>query len=218
MENVAVEAGSVSRNSVLRNTYALLSLTMIWSTIMAAVGTVLNIGMGVYLVLVLLGFGTLFATRAFRNSAMGVVMVFAFTGIEGLSLGPILQMYLHMANGAQIIGTAAGLTGVMFLSLSGYALISRKDFSFMGGFLVAGLIALILVSLIGMFFSFPGMYLALAFVSALIFSGFILFDTSRIVNGGETNYIMATVELYLDILNLFLALLRIISAFTGNRK
>jgi modulator of FtsH protease len=218
MENVAVESGSVSRNSVLRNTYALLSLTMIWSTIMAAVGTVLNIGMGAYLVLVLLGFGALFATRAFRNSAMGVVMVFAFTGIEGLSLGPILQMYLHMANGAQIIGTAAGLTGAMFLSLSGYALISRKDFSFMGGFLVAGLIALILVSLIGLFFSFPGMYLALAFVSALIFSGFILFDTSRIVNGGETNYIMATVELYLDILNLFLALLRIISAFTGNRK
>lgn len=219
MENVAIGSGSaVQKNSVLRNTYALLSLTMIWSTIMAVVGTMLHIGFGAYLVLALVGFGLLFATRAFRNSAMGVLMVFLFTGVEGLSLGPVLQAYLHMANGAQIIGTAAGLTGVMFLSLSGYALVSRKDFSFLGGFLFAGLIALLVVSLIGMFFSFPGMYLAISFVSAMIFSGYILYDTSSIINGGETNYIMATVSLYLDILNLFLALLRIISILSGNDR
>lgn len=219
MDNIVIESGSaVQKNSVLRNTYALLSLTMIWSTIMAAVGTMLAIGPGTYLVLLLAGFGLLFATRAFRNSALGVLMVFLFTGVEGLSLGPILQMYLHMANGAQIVGSAAGLTGVIFLSLSGYVLFTRKDFSFLGGFLFAGLIALIVVSLIGMFFSFPGMYLAISFASAMIFSGYILFDTSRIINGGETNYIMATVELYLDILNLFLALLRIISILSGNRK
>lgn len=218
MDNVVVNSGRVSQNAVLRNTYALLSLTMIWSTIMAAVGTMLHIGFGVYMLLALAGLGLLFATRAFRNSGMGVVMVFLFTGVEGLSLGPVLQVYLHMANGAQIVGMAAGLTGAMFFALSGYALMSRKDFSFIGGFLFAGLIMLVVAGLIGMFFNIPGMSLALSVVSALIFSGYILFDTSRIINGGETNYIMATVSLYLDILNLFLALLRILSFLTGNDR
>lgn len=185
---------------------------------MAAVGTMLHIGFGVYMLLALAGLGLLFATRAFRNSGMGVVMVFLFTGVEGLSLGPVLQVYLHMANGAQIVGMAAGLTGAMFFALSGYALMSRKDFSFIGGFLFAGLIMLVVAGLIGMFFNIPGMSLALSVVSALIFSGYILFDTSRIINGGETNYIMATVSLYLDILNLFLALLRILSFLTGNDR
>lgn len=218
MDNVIINSGRISQNAVLRNTYALLSLTMIWSTIMAAVGTMLHIGFGAYLILALVGFGLLFATQAFRNSGMGVVMVFLFTGVEGLSLGPVLQAYLHMANGAQIVGMAAGLTGAMFFALSGYALMSRKDFSFMGGFLFAGLIMLIVASLIGVFFNIPGMSLALSVVTALIFSGYILYDTSRIINGGETNYIMATVSLYLDILNLFLALLRILSFLTGNDR
>lgn len=218
MDNVVINSGRISQNAVLRNTYALLSLTMIWSTIMAAVGTMLHIGFGAYLILALVGFGLLFATQAFRNSGMGVLMVFLFTGVEGLSLGPVLQAYLHMSNGAQIVGMAAGLTGAMFFALSGYALMSRKDFSFIGGFLFAGLIMLIVASLIGAFFNIPGMSLALSVVSALIFSGYILFDTSRIINGGETNYIMATVSLYLDILNLFLALLRILSFLTGNDR
>lgn len=207
---------STSRNAVLRNTYALLSTTLLWSAGAAVVGANIHFSLMGYLALVIMGFVTLFATFAFRNSAVGLLMVFAFTGIEGLSLGPVLQHYLHVHNGAQILALSAGLTGFMFLGLSGYVLLSRKDFEFLGGFLFAGLLALVLIGLVGLFIPMPAMQLAMAFMGVLIFSGYVLYDTSRIINGGETNYIVATVSLYLDILNLFLDILRIVAAFSGD--
>lgn len=215
MQSFALSSAA-SRHSVLRNTYALLSLTLMWSAGAAVVGAGLHFSLVGYLVLMVMGFVALFGTMALRNSVWGLVLVFAFTGIEGLSLGPVLQHYLHLKHGTQILATSAGLTGAMFLGLSGVVLVSRKDFSFLGGFLFAGLLALILVGLVGLFFPMPAMQLALAFMGVLIFSGYILYDTSRIIQGGETNYIMATIDLYLDILNLFLNLLRLVSAFSSN--
>jgi modulator of FtsH protease len=200
------------RLSVLRNTYKLLSMTLLFSCAMAFVGTVTHIGNGTGLVLMLVGLGLLFATMALRNSGWAILLVFAFTGIEGLSLGPILNQYLSMKNGGETIMMAGGLTAAVFLSLTAYTLISKKDFSFLGSFLFAGLIVLVLASLIGLFVGGVQFQLMLATAGALIFSGYILYDTSQIINGGQTNYVMATVSLYLDILNLFLDLLRLIGA------
>jgi modulator of FtsH protease len=211
MRAVAYSSGN-DVSAVLRNTYMLLAVTLGWSAVTAYLGTMVKMGGLAYLGLVVLGFMALFATMALRNSGWGLVAVMAFTGIEGFSLGPVLNHYLGMAGGSQTIATAAALTGTAFTVLSGYVLIIRKDFSFLGGMLFVGLVLLLLASVVSMFFHVPGMQLALAAVSALIFSGYILYDTSEIVHGGETNYILATVNLYLDILNLFLALLRLVGA------
>jgi modulator of FtsH protease len=211
MRAVAYSSGN-DVSAVLRNTYMLLAVTLGWSAVTAYLGTMVKMGGLAYLGLVVLGFMALFATMALRNSGWGLVAVMAFTGIEGFSLGPVLSHYLGMAGGSQTIATAAALTGTAFTVLSGYVLITRKDFSFLGGMLFVGLVLLLLASVVSMFFHVPGMQLALAAVSALIFSGYILYDTSEIVHGGETNYILATVNLYLDILNLFLALLRLVGA------
>jgi len=200
------------RHAVLRNTYALLSLTLLWSAGAALFGTTLGFSLFGFIALIVLGFLALFATLAFRNSGWGLVGIFAFTGIEGMSLGPVLQHYSHLANGPEIIALSAGLTGIIFLGLSGYVLTTKKDFSFLGGFLFSGLLALILLGLVAMFFPMPAMELAMAALGVLIFSGYILYDTSELLSGGETNYIVATLHLYLDILNLFLDLLRLISA------
>jgi modulator of FtsH protease len=211
MRAVAYSSGN-DVSAVLRNTYMLLAVTLGWSAVTAYLGTMVKMGGLAYLGLVVLGFMALFATMALRNSGWGLVAVMAFTGIEGFSLGPVLNHYLGMAGGSQTIATAAALTGTAFTVLSGYVLITRKDFSFLGGMLFVGLVLLLLASMVSMIFHVPGMQLALAAVSALIFSGYILYDTSEIVHGGETNYILATVNLYLDILNLFLALLRLVGA------
>lgn len=208
--------GALERNSVLRNTYALLSMTLLWSAAMSVVGTHMHFSTMGYIGVVVMGFVSLFATMALRNSAWGLLLIFVFTGLEGLSLGPLLQHYLHLKHGAQIVATTAGLTGVLVLGLSSYVLVSRKSFNFLGGFLFVGLLGLLLVSLIGMFFPIPGLQLALSFVSVLIFSGYILYDTSRILDGGERNYIMATLQLYLDILNLFVNLLRLVAGSSSD--
>jgi modulator of FtsH protease len=198
-----------STNAVLRNTYALLSMTLLWSAVTASIGAQLHwTGIG-YIGVVLAGFATLFATMGLRNSGWGVLMVFAFTGLEGLGLGPLLQHYLHLHNGAQIVGMAAGTTGLAFMALSAFVLVTRKDFSFLSSFLFIGLTGLVLVGLFGMFFHSSALQLTLSVISLLVFSGYILMDTSRIVNGGERNYILATVSLYLDILNIFVNLLEI---------
>jgi modulator of FtsH protease len=154
------------------------------------------------------------------NSSAGIGVVFAFTGLLGLSLGPILTIYLAMANGGQIVMQALGGTSVVFLALSGYVLTTKKDFSFMRGMLVAGLVVVIVAAIGAMvagMFGYDMSAFSLAISAAIVFlmSGFILYDTSRIVNGGETNYIMATTGLYLNIYNLFLALLHIIGAFSN---
>lgn len=214
MENVAVAEGSSGRNAVLRNTYGLLSLTLIWSAVLAVAGTLVPVSPIMYDVLSFLGFLALLAVCKFRKSVIGVMLVFVFTGIEGFAVGPVISLYLNLPQGQEIVGLAVGLTGVMFLSLSGYVLITKKDFSYLGGFLAAGLIMLILASLAGLFFNFQMLDLVIAYGSALVFCGYILYDTSNILKGEEKNYVMATMDLYLDILGLFMALLRIL----GNRR
>ncbi|HKI74905.1 MAG TPA: Bax inhibitor-1/YccA family protein [Pseudomonadales bacterium] len=206
----------VSTNKVLRNTYLLLSMTLLFSAAMAGVAMAINAPyMG--LIPMLVSFGLLFAISRFRNSGWGIALVFAFTGLLGFSLGPILNFYMASAAGTQTVVTAAGLTGLIFLSLSGYTLVTKKDFSFMSGFLMTGMmvvIGAILLTWIGgmMGYQVSGIHLAISCAIVILMSGFILFDTSRIIHGGETNYIMATVSLYLSIYNLFISLLNILSA------
>jgi len=162
-------------------------------------------------------FGLFFGIQANRNSSLGVVLLLLLTGFMGLMLGPILQVALHLRNGAQLIGLAAGGTGIIFLTLAGIATTTKKDFSFMGNFLMVGIILLIVASLANLFFQIPALQLALSGVALLLFSGFILYDVSRIVNGGETNYVMATLAIYLDIYNLFVNLLQLLMALMGER-
>lgn len=200
-----------STNAVVRQTYMLLSMTLLTSAAAAWLSMSLQLGAGSSLLFSLVGLGMIFFLRKAANSPWALFFVFAFTAIEGLSLGPVINHYLQMTNGANIVMQALGGTAAIFLILSAYTLTSKKDFSFLGGFLFTGLIIVIVTSIVGMFFNIPGMQLAIAAASVLIFSGLILFDTSRIIQGGETNYVVATVSLYLDILNLFLSLLRLLS-------
>ncbi len=209
-------APSIEVNKVVKNTYMLLGMTLLFSTATAGFA-VLSHAAPMHWLLSLAGtFGLLFGVMFTRNSPMALPMVFAFTGFVGYSIGPTISAYLSIPNGAEIVTTALGMTALIFLSLSAYALTTKKDFSFLGGFLFVGLIVAIVASLIGMFFEIPGLQLAVSAAMVLIFSGYILYDTSRIINGGETNYVMATVSLYLDILNLFMALLHLVGAFTGS--
>ncbi len=210
------ESQVLATNKVLRNTYALLSMTLLFSAATAGVAMVMNLPV-FNPILTLVGyFGLLFATTKFRNSGLGILFVFMLTGFMGLTLGPILNFYLATANGSQMVMTALGGTGVIFLAMSGYALTSRKDFSFMGGFLMVGILVAFLGGIAAMIFSMPLMSLVVSGMFVLLMSGLILFETSNIIHGGETNYIMATVSLYISIYNLFLSLLHLLTAFSGN--
>ena len=195
---------------VLRNTYMLLSMTLLFSALTAGL-TVAYAVPGPGSILTLVGyFGLLFATTKLRNSAWGILSVFALTGFMGYSLGPILSHYLHLPGGATIVMTAMGMTGLIFLGLSAYVLVSKRDFSFMGGFLMAGMIVVLVASLGAIFFQIPALSLTISAVVVLLMSGMILFETSNIINGGETNYIMATVNLYVTLFNLFVSLLQLL--------
>ena len=210
----------VSTNKVLRNTYLLLSMTLLFSAAMAGVAMAVNAPYMGWMPLIV-AFALLFAISKMRNSAWGILLVFAFTGILGFSVGPVVNFYMQTAGGTQTVLTALTLTGIIFLSLSGYTLVSQKDFSFMGGFLMTGLwvvIGAIVLSLVGGFFGIhiSGLQLAISAAIVILMSGLILYDTSQIIHGGETNYIMATVSLYLSIYNLFMSLLHIIGAFSGD--
>ena len=211
------EASVLSTNKVIRNTYMLLSLTLAFSALMAAV----SMSMGaprLGIVVTLVGyFGLLFATSKFRNSGLGVLFVFALTGFMGFTLGPIISAYLSMPNGSSIVMQAMAGTAAIFLGLSAYAVTTKKDFSFMGKFLFVGLILLIVASLANLFFAIPALSVALSAIAVLIFSAYILYDISRIVNGGEDNYISATLAVYLDVYNVFVSLLNLLMAFGGNR-
>ena len=214
---------AVGTNKVLRNTYLMLGLTMIPTVIGAAIGTSMNFSfmaqhpiMGVIGMLAVM-FGLFWGISANRNSGLGVALLLVLTFFMGLMLGPILQVALHLKNGAQVVGMAAGGTGVIFFTLAGIATVTKKDFSFLGNFLFVGLILLIIASLANMFFQVPAASLAISAVAVLLFAGYILFDVSRIVQGGETNYVMATLALYLDIYNLFVNLLQLLMALTGER-
>lgn len=202
----------VEINKVLRNTYMLLGMTLLFSAVTAGVAMALQISQMTALVLSLVGFGLLFVVNKTADSGKGIVAVFAFTGVLGAALGPMLNHYLGMANGPSLIMQALGGTAVVFFALSGYVLTTRKDFSFMGGFLMVGLIVAVVASIALIFFNVPAASMALSALIVLLMSGFILFDTSRIIHGGETNYIRATVSLYLDIYNLFISLLHLLGA------
>ncbi len=222
-QTAPIGALSVERNKVLRNTYMMLSLTMIPTVIGAFIGTSLNLSFMAAspiissLVMFAVMMGMLFAVSALRNSVWGIAALLGFTFVAGVFLGPILQVALHLKNGAQLIGMAAAGTGVIFFSLATIATVTKKDFSFMGKFLFIGLILLIVASLANLFFQIPALSLTISAIAVMIFSAYILFDVSQIVNGGETNYVMATLSLYLDIYNLFIHLLNLLMAFAGER-
>lgn len=205
----------LATNKVLKNTYALLALTLLFSAFTAGLSMTLNIPS--FGLLTLVGyFALLFLTTKFRDSGLGILFVFMLTGFMGLTLGPILNLYLATSNGSQLVMTALGGTGAIFLALSGYVLTTRKDFSFMGGFLMAGILVAFLAGLGALIFSMPILSLAVSGMFVLLMSGMILYQTSEIIHGGETNYIMATVSLYISIYNLFLSLLQILGAFSGD--
>jgi modulator of FtsH protease len=207
----------LSTNKMLRNTYMLLSMTLLFSAATAGIAMVLNLPHPGMIITLVGYFGLLFLTSKFSNSALGLLFVFALTGFMGLTLGPILNMYLTaFSNGHELIMTALGGTGVIFLGLSGYALTTRKDFSFIGGFLMTGILVAFVAGLAAMFFSIPALSLAVSAMFVLLMSAMILFETSNIVHGGETNYILATVSLYVSIYNLFLSLLQLLAAFSGD--
>jgi modulator of FtsH protease len=206
----------VSINKVLKNTYLLLSATIAFSAVMAMVSMAVGVPQGAYLISVIAAFvlGIFVLPKAAQSSA-GIGVIFLITGLLGFGLGAVLSLYLALPNGPQLIATAMGGTGIIFLGLSGYALSSKKDFSFMGGFLMAGMLVAVLAMVANIFLQIPAMQLGISAVIIMIMSGFILFDTSRIVRGGETNYIMATYGLYLTIFNIFINLLNILG-FMGD--
>lgn len=208
-------AGELETNKVLRNTYALLSMTLVFSAIMAYVGVITQVSFGGALIANIVAIALLwFVLPRTANSGAGIAVVFAFTGLLGFGLGPILSYYL--AVNPSIVMTAMGGTGVIFLGLSGYALSTRKDFSFMGAFLMVGFLVILGAALLNIFLDMPALFLAVNAGVVLIMSGFILYQTSAIIHGGERNYIMATAGIFLSILNLFTALLHLLGALSGN--
>jgi len=218
-----IGAIATTQNKVLRNTYMMLALTMIPTVIGALLGMTTNFSFmaqhPVVFSLMMFGamIGLMFGVTAMRNSVWGVALLLAFTFVAGFFLGPILQVALHLKNGAQLVGMAAGGTGIIFFSLATLATVTKRDFSFMGKFLFIGLILLIVASLANMFFQVPALALTISAIAVLIFSAYILFDISQIVQGGQTNYVMATMSLYLDIYNIFINLLSLLMAFSGER-
>ena len=207
---------ALETNKVIRNTYMLLSATLLFSALAAGVSLALQLPHPGLLITLVGYFGLLFAVAKFRNSALGLAFVFALTGFMGYTLGPILNSYLALPNGGQLVMTAMGATGVIFLSLSAYALTSRKDFSFMGGFLMVGILVGFLAGLGAILFELPGLSLAVSAMFVLLMSGLILYETSNIIHGGETNYIMATVTLFVAIFNLFTSLLHLLGFLSSD--
>ncbi len=204
-----------STNKVVRNTYMLLSMTLAFSALVAGISMSLNLPRP-HIIIVLAGyFGLLFLTTKFRESGLGIAFVFALTGFMGYTLGPIINSYLSLPNGGQVVMMAMGGTAAIFLSLSAYVMTSRKDFSFMGGFLMVGILVGFLAGLGAMLFDMPGLSLAVSAMFVLLMSGLILYETSNIIHGGETNYIMATVTLFVAIFNLFTSLLHLLG-FASN--
>ncbi|MCB1797787.1 MAG: Bax inhibitor-1/YccA family protein [Gammaproteobacteria bacterium] len=218
-ENVIAHSGGqvVSGNKVLKNTYLLLSATLGFSALMAVLSMAIGVPPIAYLVAVIAAMVLgIFVLPRTANSTSGIGVIFLITGLLGFGLGSILSMYLALPNGPQVIATAFAGTGIIFLGLSGYALTTKRDFSFMGGFLFAGMMVVVLAMVANIFLQMPALSLAVSGGIILIMSGFILFDTSRIIQGGETNYIMATYGLYLSIFNIFISLLQILGIMGGD--
>jgi len=207
----------LSTNKVLKNTYALLSATLFFSVVMALVSMAIEPPRAIGLFTMLGAMGLIwFALPRTANSSKGLWVVFGITGLLGFGIGPMLNSYLEMANGGQIVATAFSGTGLIFLGLSGYALTSKKDFSFMAGFLMVGLVIVVVAMIGNIFFQIPALSLAISAAVIMIMSGFILYDTSAIIRGEQTNYILATVGMYLSIFNIFIHLLNLLGALSGN--
>lgn len=206
----------IATNKVIRNTYMLLSMTLLFSALTAGLSMAFNLPHPGIIITLVGYFGLLFLTTKFRNSSLGLLFVFALTGFMGLTLGPLLNAYLRLPNGSELVMTALGMTGAIFIGLSAYALTTRKDFSFMGSFLMVGILVAFVGGLIAFFFEMPMLSLAISAMFVLLMSGLILFETSNIIHGGETNYIMATVTLYVAIYNLFTSLLHLLGVFNSD--
>ncbi|MCI0400856.1 MAG: Bax inhibitor-1/YccA family protein [Gammaproteobacteria bacterium] len=207
----------LATNKVIRNTYLLLSMTLLFSAVTASLSMAFSLPYPGVLLTLVGYFGLLFLTTKFRNSGWGLVFIFALTGFMGLTLGPMISAYItYFSNGSQLVIMALGGTGVIVLSLSAYALTTRKDFSFMGGFLMVGVLVAFLAGLGAVFFSLPGLALAVSSMFVVLMAGLILYQTSAIIHGGETNYVMATITLYVAIYNLFTSLLHLLGAFSGD--
>ncbi len=216
MMNTTTQTRNIGLNRVLVNTYQLLSATLLFSGLMAYVSIALKLPH--FGLLITLGgyFGLLYLTHKLRNSSTGILAVFALTGFMGLTLGPIIGAYTAgFSNGSELVAMAMTGTGIIFLSLSFYAIASGKDFSFMSGFLMVGIIVAFLAGIATYFFTMPALSLAVSAAFILLMSGLILFETSSIIHGGETNYIMATITLFVAIYNLFLSLLQLLDVFSG---
>jgi len=200
----------LATNKVIRNTYMLLSMTLLFAAATAAVSVAMKLPHPGLIITLVGYFGLLFATTKLRNSGWGLLSVFALTGFMGYTLGPIVSHYLGLPNGGQTVMMAMAGTAAIFLGLSGYALSTRKDFSFMGGFLMVGILLAFLAGLAAIFFAIPALSLTVAATFVLLMSGIILYETSNIIHGGETNYVMATVTLFVSIFNLFTSLLQLL--------
>jgi len=218
-QNIAypTKENALASNKVIRNTYMLLSMTLLFSAAMAGISMTLN-WPHPGLIITLVGyFALLFLTSKFRNSRLGILFVFMLTGFMGTTLGPIINAYVNnFANGAELVMMALAGTGTIFVGLSAYALTSKKDFSFMGGFLMVGILVGFLAGIGAAIFEIAALSLAVSAMFILLMSGLILYETSNIIHGGETNYIMATVTLYISIYNLFLSLLHLLGFLSGN--
>lgn len=219
-DNIVVRSDNQSSvlatNKVLRNTYALLAFTLLFSALAAGYAMVTN-SPPLNPFIILAGyFGLLILTNVLRNSAWGILSVFALTGFMGYTLGPILNVYMHnIANGPELVFNALAGTGIIFVALSAYAYVSKKDFSFMAGFIFTGLIVAFLASIAGIFMHIPALSLAVSAAFVLLSSGVILIQTGQIINGGEKNYIQATITLYVSLYNIFISLLQLLSAFNN---
>ena len=214
--NTAGMDSLVNTNKVLKNTYMLLGMTLLFSAVTAGISMAVGLPQGAALVLMLVGFGLLFVVNKMADTSKGLLAIFAFTGVMGAYIGPMLNFYLSMPGGPALVMQALAGTAIVFFGLSAYALTTRKDFSFMGGFLMVGLIVAVVAMIANIFLAIPALSLTISAAVIMIMSGLILFDTSRIIHGGETNYIRATVGLYLNIYNLFVHMLSLLTALGGD--
>ncbi len=209
-------SGSIlATNKVVRNTYLLLSLALAFSALTAGLSAALKLPHPGILITLAGYFGLLFVIHKFKDSGAGVLAVFALTGFMGYTLGPIINRYLGLANGGEIVMQAMGATAVIFIGLSAWALTTKKDFSFMGGFLMVGILVAFVAGLASMFLDMPVLSLAVSAAFVLLMSGLILYETSNIIHGGETNYVLATVTLFVAIFNLFTSLLHLLGVLNA---
>ena len=207
---------SVSINKVLKNTYILLSLTLLFSAAMAGVSMMLNLPHPGIIILLVGFYGLLFAIEKTKNSAMGLVLTFVFTGFLGMVMGPTISYYLSTPNGSSVVMAAMATTGIIFFGLSAYIIVTGKNMAFMGGMLFAGILTAFVLGLVAMIFSIPALSMAVSAIFALLMAGLIMYQTSEIIHGGETNYISATVTLFVSIFNLFQSLLMMFGIFGGD--